>query len=244
MAEGTRVAMWSGPRNISTAMMYSFDNRPDCFATDEPLYANFLLSTKTAHPDADEVIDHYETDLESIISHLTGPIPDGMPVWYQKHMCHHVRGDADLDWLDGLTNCFLIRDPREVLLSLSNITDVVNLWVMGLPQQMRILSHLVETTGKDPLILDARDVLENPEGMLSALCDRLGIEYTDEMASWDPGPRECDGIWARHWYDSVWNSTGFSPYSPREGILRPEHESVLEEAIPLYDELWGRRLRV
>ncbi len=124
-------------------MMYSFDNRPDCFATDEPLYANYLLSTKTPHPDADVVIDHYDTDLEPLISHLTGPIPDDMSVWYQKHMCHHVAADADLDWLDGLTNCFLIRDPREVLLSLSNITDVVNLWVMGLPQQMRIMSHVI-----------------------------------------------------------------------------------------------------
>ena len=242
MDEGTRVAMWSGPRNISTAMMYSFDNRSDCFATDEPLYANYLLSTKTAHPDADEVIDHYETDLESIISHLTGSIPDDMPVWYQKHMSHHVTEDADLDWLDGLTNCFLIRDPREVLLSLSNVTDVVNLWVMGLPQQVRILSHVVETTGKEPPIIDARDVLEDPVGMLSALCDRLEIEYVDEMVSWDPGPRDCDGIWARHWYDSVWKTTGFSPYTPREGQLSPEHDSVLEEAMPLYDELWSRRL--
>jgi len=243
VAEEIRIAMWSGPRNISTAMMYSFDNRPDCFATDEPLYANYLLSTKTPHPDADVVIDHYDTDLESLISHLTGPIPDDMSVWYQKHMCHHVAADADLDWLDGLTNCFLIRDPREVLLSLSNITDVVNLWVMGLPQQMRILSHVIETTGKDPPIMDARDVLENPVGMLSALCDRLEIEYMDEMASWEPGPRDCDGIWARHWYDSVWKSIGFSPYTPRDGRLRPEHDSVLEEAKPLYDELWSKRLR-
>ena len=244
MAEGTRVAMWSGPRNISTAMMYSFDNRPDCFATDEPLYANYLLSTKTTHPDADEVIDHYDTNLESLINHLTGPIPNGMPIWYQKHMCQHIAGGANLDWLDDLINCFLIRDPREVLLSLTSITDVVNLWVMGLPQQMRILSHVVETTGKEPPIMDAHDVLENPVGMLSALCERLEIEYLDDMTSWESGPRDCDGIWARHWYDSVWKSTGFSSPMAREGRLRPEHAIVLEEAKPLYDELWSRRLRI
>ena len=107
---------------------------------------------------------------------------------------------------------------------------------------MRILSHVVETTGKEPPIIDARDVLEDPVGMLSALCDRLEIEFVDEMVSWDPGPRDCDGIWARHWYDSVWKTTGFSPYTPREGQLSPEHDSVLEEAMPLYDELWSRRL--
>ena len=242
MTEGIRIAMWSGPRNISTAMMYSFDNRPDCYATDEPLYANFLKNTEIEHPDAEKVIECYDTNLDSIVDRLTGPIPDGKQIWYQKHMCHHVERDSELSWIDGLSNCFLIRDPREVLLSLSKITDVVDLWVTGLPQQMRILGHVVDKTGENPPIIDARDILENPVGVLSSLCEIIGIRFREEMVSWKPGPRDCDGIWAKHWYSSVWKSSGFSLPHPREGQLKREYLNILGEAEEMYDELWSRRL--
>ena len=123
----TRIAMWSGPRNISTALMYSFENRFDCHATDEPLYASFLLNSRTPHPGAEEVIEKNETDLGKVITTLTGPIPDEKQIWYQKHMCHHIPEDSDISWIDDFKNCFLIRNPRDVLLSLSKITDSIDL---------------------------------------------------------------------------------------------------------------------
>ena len=229
--------MWSGPRNISTAMMYSFDNREDCYATDEPLYANFLMSTGVNHPGAREVIKHHETNLESVISKLTGPIPNGKTLWYQKHMCHHVSEGSDISWIRGLTNCFLIRDPREVLLSLSKVTSSIDLMSTGLPQQIRIVEYLISESGYVPPIVDSNDVLANPSSMLRKLCDSAGIKFDDNMLSWEPGPKDCDGIWAKHWYDSVWGSSGFAPPSPRSGELRSPLSEVLEEAMPMYQKL-------
>ena len=142
VVEGVSIAMWSGPRNISTAMMYSFDNRGDCFASDEPLYAHYLSQTGIKHPDADAVMTHHETDADVVTDYLTGTIPGGANVWYQKHMCHHILPDMGTGWLTSLENCSLIRDPREVLLSLSRITDEVSLWATGLPQQARLLEQV------------------------------------------------------------------------------------------------------
>lgn len=242
MSDPIRVAMWSGPRNISTAMMYSFDNRPDCYVSDEPLYANFLLSSGTPHPGADEIIESYDTDLLSIIEKLSGPVPGNKRLWYQKHMCHHVPKDFPLSWIDGFSNCFLIRDPREVILSLSKITDEVDLWSLGLPQQIKILEHVVETRGNIPPIIDSRDVLDDPKGILSTLCHEIGLEFHDSMISWRPGPRECDGNWAKFWYKSVWGSSGFEPYIPRTGEVSPHLLSVLEDAKGMYDSLWKLRI--
>ncbi len=242
VADGASIAMWSGPRNISTAMMYSFDNREDCFASDEPLYSHYLARTGIKHPDADAVIAHHEADVDSVVDYLTGEIPGGAGVWYQKHMCHHILPEMETGWLDSLNNCFLIRNPREVLLSLSRITDEVSLWATGLPQQARLLQQVARESEKVPPIMDARDVLEDPRGMLGLLCERVGIPFSERMLSWRPGPRECDGIWAEHWYDSVWSSTGFSPYRGRLGNLGPEYEAILSEALPLYESMHSLRM--
>ena len=235
--------MWSGPRNISTAMMYAFDNRLDCHATDEPLYANFLMSTGTQHPGAKEIMEKHEADLDRLISQLTGPIPEGKSIWYQKHMCHHVMDDSDISWIDGLTNCFLIRDPREVLLSLSKITDSIDLRSTGLPQQIRIVEHVTKQSGFSPPILDSKEILENPRALLRELCDLVGINFDQKMLSWEPGPRACDGVWAEYWYGSVWASSGFSPPSPRGGELNSYLSGVLDEAMPLLQKLHGMRVR-
>ena len=223
-------------------MMYSFDNRADCFASDEPMYAHYLSRTGIKHPDADAVMAHHETDADAVSDYLTGAIPEGAAVWYQKHMCHHILPDMDTEWLTSLENCFLIRHPKEVLLSLSKITDEVSLWATGLPQQARLLEQVAVESEEVPPILDARDVLENPRGMLELLCERLGIPFSAEMLSWKPGPRGCDGIWAEHWYDSVWSSTGFSPYRVRTGELAPEHETILSQALPLYEGMHSLRM--
>tara|TARA_B100001250_G_scaffold313923_1_gene276066 strand:- start:6279 stop:7013 length:735 start_codon:yes stop_codon:yes gene_type:complete len=243
LSDEVKIAMWSGPRNISTAMMYSFDNRLDCHVTDEPLYANFLISTGTQHPGAEVVMEKHESDLEKVISQLIGPIPGGKTIWYQKHMCHHVMDDSDISWIDGLTNCFLIRDPREVLLSLSKITDSIDLRSTGLPQQIRIVEHVIEKSGFNPPIMDSKEILENPRAMLRGLCDSVGINFDEKMLSWEPGPRDCDGVWAEYWYGSVWDSSGFAPPSPREGELSPYLSEVLDKALPLYQDLREIRIR-
>jgi len=244
VSDGVSIAMWSGPRNISTAMMYAFDNREDCHATDEPLYANFLQSTGTPHPGAQEVMENHEADIGVVIPYLTGPIPHGMPIWYQKHMCHHVMDGANISWTDGLANCFLIRNPREVLLSLSKITDSIDLRATGLPQQIRIIDHVSMVSGLTPPIVDSADILENPGAVLTKLCESVGVPFSEQMLSWDPGPRKCDGIWAKYWYDSVRLTSGFVPPRPREGELGIHLSEVLEDAMPIYQELWEMRLSV
>ncbi len=223
----TRIAMWSGPRNISTALMYSFENRFDCHATDEPLYASFLLNSRTPHPGAEEVIEKNETDLGKVITTLTGPIPD----------------DSDISWIDDFKNCFLIRNPRDVLLSLSKITDSIDLLSTGLPQQLTIFRHVIKSSGKIPPVIDSEDVLENPELILSVLCESIGIPFSRRMLSWEPGPRSCDGLWGKYWYDSVWKSSGFSPPSSKEGELSDHLHSVLEESTMIYQELREMRIR-
>ena len=242
--DSTRVAMWSGPRNISTALMYSFENRSDCYATDEPLYASFLVNSGTPHPGAKEVIENNESEVGKIIKTLTGPIPDKKQIWYQKHMCHHLPPDSDISWIDNFKNCFLIRDPREVLLSLSKITESIDLLSTGLPQQLTIFKHVIKSSGKIPPVIDSADVLEDPESILSVLCESIGIPFSKRMLSWKPGPRNCDGLWGKYWYDSVWKSSGFSPPTPKDGELSEHLHSVLEESTMIYQELREMRIRV
>ena len=242
--DSTRVAMWSGPRNISTALMYSFENRSDCHATDEPLYASFLLKSGTPHPGAKEVIENNESEVGKIITTLTGPIPHEKQIWYQKHMCHHLPPDSNISWIDNFKNCFLIRDPREVLLSLSKITDSIDLLSTGLPQQLTIFRHVIKSSEKIPPVIDSADVLEDPESILSVLCESIGIPFSKRMLSWEPGPRDCDGLWGKYWYDSVWKSSGFSPPTPKDGELSEHLHSVLEESTMIYQELREMRIRV
>ncbi len=222
--------------------MYSFDSRPDCFASDEPFYAHYLAATGVEHPGAESVIAAGETDWRAVVGHLTGDVPDGSPIWYQKHMCHHMIEGVELAWLSEVSNCFLIRDPREVLLSLAKKTDAVDAWATGLPQQARIVTE-VEKLGEPVVIVDSRDILLDPKGMLSKVCGRLGIPFDESMLSWKVGPKQCDGIWAEHWYDAVWASDGFAEYRPRIGELPPEHQEVLAEVQPIFDELYSRRIR-
>ena len=238
----TKIAMWSGPRNISTAMMYSFDNRQDTTCIDEPLYAHYLAHTGISHPGVQEVIDDGETDWRVVVDTICGNIPNQAEIWYQKHMTHHLLPHMDLDWISNLKNCLLIRNPREVILSLSKKTDQIDTRATGLPEQIRLLDHILETTGKQPTIVDSQDILKNPEKMLSKLCDDLNIPFDSTMLTWQAGPRNCDGIWAKHWYDAVWASTNFAPYKPRTGILTPEHQAISDECQVHYDRLHSLRL--
>lgn len=235
--------MWSGPRNISTAMMRAWSNRPDTFVCDEPLYAHYLARTGMPHPGADEVIRCHETDWRKVVDHLTGPIPEGKSIYYQKQMTHHLLPEIELDWLEHVTSAFLIREPREVITSFIRIAGIPTLTDTGYPQQLDIYQRVTGRTGTTPPVIDARDVLENPRRMLGLLCDALDVEFTDAMLSWPTGERSTDGVWAKHWYDAVVKTTTFGPYKPKNEPVPAELSDVLEQAEAIYQQLYDARLR-
>ncbi|HEX8076883.1 MAG TPA: hypothetical protein VF511_03635, partial [Chthoniobacterales bacterium] len=208
--------MWSGPRNISTAMMRAWGNRPDTFVCDEPFYAYYLRATGLAHPGAEEVIATGETDWRKVVRWLTGDVPNGKRIFYQKQMTHHLLREIDRAWLGEVTNCFLIRDPAEVIVSYVKKNNDPAIEDIGFLQQEEIFDRVCEETRGVPAVVDARDVAENPERTLRLLCERVGVEFTDAMLSWPPGLRDTDGIWAKHWYGEVTSSTSFRKPSERQ----------------------------
>jgi Sulfotransferase domain len=222
MIQPVRIAMWSGPRNISTAMMRAWGNRPDTFVIDEPFYAYYLKATGKKHPGANEVIATGETDWRKVVAQLTGPIPGGKTIFFQKQMAHHILPDVDREWLGAVTNCFLLRDPREVITSYVKKREDLALLDLGFVQQAEIFDFVRTRTKSIPPVVDAKDVLEDPEKILRLLCDAVGVEFSDSMLSWPPGLRETDGIWAKHWYGEVAKTTSFRPYRPRQ-VEVPEH---------------------
>ncbi len=238
-----KVAMWSGPRNISTALLRSWGNRQDTYVTDEPLYAFYLNRTGLPHPGADEIIASQPTDWREVAAWLTGPVPEGCSNWYQKHMAHHLLPEIEREWLRDLTHCFLIRDPAEMLTSLLHVLPEPRLVDTGLPQQVELFDWVRASTGKTPPVLDSREVLENPRGQLEALCENLGILFTDAMLHWPAGPRPTDGVWAKHWYASVEKSTAFEPYRPKAEVVPDRFAPLLSECQALYERLWEHRLR-
>lgn len=238
-----RLACWSGPRNISTAMMRAWENRPDCAVVDEPLYAHYLARTGLDHPGKDEVIAAGETDWQRVIAALIGPVPDGRAVFYQKHMTHHLLPHIDDGWFAKVTHAFLIRDPREVLLSYVKSRATVSADAIGVPQQQRIFARVRALTGADPVVIDSGGFLKDPEGHLRAWCAALGIGFSGRMLRWPAGPRATDGVWAPHWYDAVLKSTGFEPWRPRDHAVPVEHRAIIDECMPLYEALFAKRLR-
>ena len=238
-----RIAMWSGPRNISTAMMRSFGSRPDTAVTDEPLYSHYLRVTGIRHPGRDDVLANHESDWRKVAATLTGPVPDGRRVWYQKHMAHHLLPIIERDWLDGLTHAFLIREPREMLTSLTKTYPDAGLADTGLVQQCEIFDRVADRLGHSPAVVLASDVLKDPARMLARLCPLLGIEFLPQMLSWQPGRRATDGIWAPHWYAAVEASTGFEPWRPKQIKLPSGSQSLLDQCLPWYEKLYALRLQ-
>lgn len=237
-----RLAMWSGPRNISTAMMRSWGNRPDTVVCDEPLYAHYLRVTLRAHPGADEVIARHDGDWRSVVRRLLGPLPAGKTVFYQKHMAHHLLPHIERGWLDELTHCFLIRDPAEVLISYAKKADEPTLADTGFPQQVELFEQVRVRTGRPPPVVDARDVLLDPRRILGLLCEAVGIEFSESMLAWPPGLRDTDGVWARHWYHEAATSTTFRPYRPRHESVPPDLAEVLQQCRACYEQLYPHRL--
>jgi hypothetical protein len=241
---GRRIAMWSGPRNISTAMMRAWENRADCVVSDEPLYAAFLAATGLDHPGGNEVIAAGETDWRKVVADLLGPVPGGAPLWYQKHMSHHLLPDMDTEWVLALENVFLIRDPDEVVASYLKSRPTVAPDDIGLLQQGRLFDRLCDRLGAAPPVLDAGDFLGAPEPHLRALCARLGIEFSPRMLAWPAGPRDSDGVWAPYWYDAVWRSTGFeAPMARPKPVLTGEGAVAAAACRPAYERLRTHRQR-
>ena len=239
-----RVAMWSGPRNISTAMMRAWENRGDCAVIDEPLYAAYLAATGLDHPGRDEIVAQGMTDWRQVVAHLTGPVPQGRPVWYQKHMTHHLLPGMDLAWVQGLRHVFLIRDPAQVVASYLKSRATVAPLDIGLLQQADLFERVARAEASPPPVIDADDFLRDPQAHLQALCHLLGLAWTDRMLHWPAGRRDSDGIWAPHWYDAVWRSTGFEAWQPRAPRLGGQALAVAEACRPAYEHLHALRMRV
>ena len=238
-----RIAMWSGPRNISTTLMRSWESRSDTFVTDEPFYAYYLSATGRNHPGKEEVIASQQTDWRLVADWLTDSPQNGYSVWYQKHMAQHFLPEMEKEWTSGLMNCFLIREPREVLLSYTAKRENVSLPEIGYCQQLELFEYEKEKTGQVPPVLDSRDVLENPKRMLSLLCERVGVDFSERMLSWPAGRRETDGVWAKHWYDRVEKSTGYLPYKKKTVDLPDELLPLCKEATEYYEVLKANRLK-
>jgi hypothetical protein len=237
------LAMWSGPRNISTALLRSWGSRADTHVTDEPLYAHYLQTTGIEHPAREEIIDTYEADWREVVAWLTGPVPDGRRIWYQKHMTHHMIPEVGRDWMLGITNCFLIREPGAVILSYSKVRPDPTPEDLGLPQQTELFDFVRDRTGEIPPVIDSLDVLEDPERILGRLCEAVGVPFDPAMLSWAPGPRPTDGVWARHWYANVERSTGFGPPRPRTEPIPERFRKLHEICRKHYERLARHRLR-
>ena len=241
--ERVRIAMWSGPRNISTALMRAWGSRPDTIVCDEPLYAHYLHATGRDHPGRDEIIAHHETDWRTVVERLTGPVPGEVAIFYQKHMAHHLLPDMRRDWVLALRNALLIRDPREMLPSLAEFLPAPTLRDTGLKQQWTLFERVRDATGAVPPVIDARDVLTDPRGMLAVLCEALGVPFREAMLAWEPGPRTTDGIWAKHWYGAVEQSTGFRPYRPKSKPVPDRLQQLLATCQAYYQKLYAHRLQ-
>lgn len=244
MAEPIRIAMWSGPRNISTAMMRSFGNRPDTAVIDEPFYAAYLAGTGIQHPLREESLASQPTDWRDVIKAILGPVPGDKPIWYQKHMTHHMLPEFGRDWTAECRNAFLIRAPEDVLASYTEKRTEVALEDIGFVQQREIFEREAERLGSAPPVIDGADVLRDPKGTLSALCDALGIPFTEQMLHWPAGLRDTDGTWAPAWYDAVERSTGFAPPRPPVPFesLRDDLKTIAAAARPHYERLQQFRL--
>ncbi len=243
-AETIRIAMWSGPRNISTAMMRAFENRADTSVVDEPFYAAYLLASGADHPMRAEVLASQPTDWEAVVRSLLDPIVDGRAIFYQKHMTHHMLPKFGRHWAGACRSAFLIRRPEDVLASYANVRDEATLEAIGVPQQSELFDEACDRLGRAPPVIDAHDVLCEPRGMLGALCGALDIPFSEAMLAWPAGRRASDGVWAPAWYDSVERSTGFS--RPRQPIdfesLRSDLKPFAAAARPIYERLAAHKL--
>ena len=237
-----RIAMWSGPRNLSTAMMRSFGSRADTFVSDEPFYGSFHKITGADHPMREETIAAMDCDWTSVMQTLRGDPPDGSPIWYQKHMWHHMAGPIGYEDFAGFTHAFLIREPERMIASYLRKRETAAFANFGMDRQAEFFEREADRLGHAPPVIDANDVLANPPGVLFKLCEALGIPGDPAMLSWAPGRRETDRPWAPHWYGAVERSTGFGPPEAEPVHLPPDAQRVADRCRPYYDRLAAYRI--
>jgi len=237
-----KIATWSGPRNLSTAMMYAFGARDDCAIWDEPFYAAYLAETGLNHPMRNEILDAGECDPQTVIGGCLGPVPQGKAVFYQKHMAQHMISGFPRDWIDSLTNVFLIRDPARVIASYAAKRENPVLDDLGFRQQAELFDRICQHQGSAPPVLDSVDIRLDPEKMLRRLCQRINLPFQSRMLHWSKGGHPQDGVWASYWYGAVWQSTGFAdPEGPLPEV--PDHlQNVLAQAQPYYTQLLAHRI--
>ncbi len=242
-AETIRIAMWSGPRNISTAMMRSFASRPDCAVVDEPFYAAFLAISGRAHPMRERILAKHESNWRTVARGLTGPAPGGRRVFYQKHMTHHMLPQIGRDWMGHCRHVFLIRHPARVLASYARKRDAVTFADIGFAEQWELFQTARDLSGEPPPVIDADRLLADPRAILARLCAALGLAFDERMLVWPSDLHATDGVWAQHWYDAVAGSTGFAAAGPAPILSEPALQAIEAEALPIYDRLAAHALK-
>ena len=234
-----KIAMWSGPRNLSTALMYSFGNRADFAVVDEPFYAHYLRETGLAHPMRDDVLASQPQDADQVIQSLTNPISQH---FYQKHMCQHMLPSVPRGWINTVKNVFLIRHPARVIASFGAKYEDFGLADIGFSQQLELF-EMLRAEGHTPLVIDSADIREAPEPMLTKLCAALDLSFDPAMLSWPKGGHPSDGIWAAHWYNAVHSSTGFAgPEGPLPILETEDQQELLAKALPIYERIAAQKL--
>ena len=235
-----RIACWSGPRNISTALMRSWSSRNDTFVSDEPFYGYYLKETGFNHAMKQEIIDSYSTDYHHIIKSINAIVPDNKIIWYQKHMAHHIINEEDLSWIKNFKNCILIRNPRDVINSYIKKNTLSSISELGYPQQLSILRFLQKE--KLPFyIIDSDELLKAPKRELSAWCDYLNIAFDQKMLSWSKGPHKNDGIWGKHWYHNINNSKTFLKKKKAPSNDYKEFDSIYNDALYYYRKIYNMK---
>ncbi len=237
-----KIAMWSGPRNLSTALMYAFAARDDCAVWDEPFYAAYLEETGMIHPMRDEIIAVHDPDPDRVAAACQGPVPGGKAHFYQKHMTQHMIDSFDRRWMRSCRNVFLIRHPARVVASYAKKREGPTLHDIGFPQQEQLFDEVSAWSGAAPLVIDSDDIRADPATMLQKLCAALGLPYRHQMLRWPAGGNVADGVWAAHWYGAVHRSTGFDG---AEGPLPPlggSYADLAALALPIYERLAQYRM--
>lgn len=242
MSDPLRIVMWSGPRNLSTALMYAFAQRPDCAVSDEPFYAAYLAATGIEHPMRAEVLASQPTDPARVAARLSGPAPGGRPVWYQKHMTHHMLPGFAMGWTAGAAEVFLIRHPARVVASYARKREAVTAADLGFARQAELFDRAADRLGRAPPVVDATDIRADPARTLGLLCAALGLAFDPAMLGWPAGGNPADGVWAAHWYGAVHRSRGFEPPEGPVPELAGHAAALAEACLPQYARLAAHRL--
>lgn len=233
-----RIAMWSGPRNLSTAIMYAFGNRADCTAVDEPFYAAYLAATGLDHPMRTAVLASQSPDADRVAADLAEGRPGHR---YFKLMTHHMLPDFPRDWMNGAAHVFLIRHPARVVASYTAKREAVSLADIGFVEQVELFGHVC-AIGQLPVVVDSDDIRRDPDGMLRKLCDAIGLPFDPAMLSWPAGPKPFDGAWAPHWYGAVHRTTGIAGAEGPLPQLDGDAARYAELAMRYYEGLHALRL--